>query len=709
MNQQGEQRLDQILFRWEGNRSRPGTGITAVAYSCERSRAEELRKELAPLLQTEGTGQPSQVRHVRPRNGEVVVINRRRGPDAHGRASTESYALIGSRDDLKARLCLTLGQLPLPVASGGRSEADPARSLGTLGLDDLNDVAELGWQQFTARVATVREPLATVAAQLLRTPDRLMSVRIPEFSAEGTNDTPLLIWGLCGIFSNWLGRDFWTYATYDTTDSHELRVMGVPHWRTSAVEDPRLERIALCDPLDDEAQRIAVELVQRFLSEPIEAAGVRRVLSRCPDGAALPTRERLHSLARLLETPLLEAGGRPAPATPLAVADLRSVAASGQPEAAGDARAGGSEADGVGVGGAGDGGPGFGGAGPDSAGARNADPVVERFREPLDRRPPRPSVAPASHVPSATSIPAAQEGTGDGAIPAGAYPHPQHPASGSALPADPRLHPYHSQSAQPTEDETSQDSRPSSYYLPLAPLRPLPRPRARGCGIGRLSLSRRGHHRPGPKGDHDTELSDEVLLDRLDNPNLSRREVDRLLEVLADGASRRTLRQAHDLGHLMLRKRLFLRRGRNAGPGAGDGQDPRCAAETAFWLLHWAVLPYVRHPGLANYVVSLIRSTCDEDGPVERHFLKLIAFTPAYGVPKLPSEAWWELVQYVHRGAAGLLPEPHREPQSRRADRRQARGDTGRTPPSDDKWRFFFLAMTCVAALLFLLFMLAVW
>ncbi|MFI7504799.1 hypothetical protein ACIBVL_41280 [Streptomyces sp. NPDC049687] len=694
MNQQGEQRLDQIVFRWEGNRGRPGTGITAVAYSCERARAEELREELAPLLQTEGTGQPSQVRHVRPRDGEVVVINRRRGPDAHGRASTESHALIGSRDVLKARLCLTLGQLPLPVAAQGLSGADPARCLGIVEFGDLQNAAEPEWQRFTARVETVREPLAVVAAQLLRTPDHLMSLRIPEFSAEDTNDTALLIWGLCGMFGNWLGRDFWTYATYDTTDSHALRVMGVPHWRTSAVEDLRLERIALRSAPDDEAQRVAAELVRRFLSEPIEAAGVRRVLSRCPAGAALPTRDRLRILARLLETPRVQPGGtdrtggtdgRAASAAPLAAADPRPLAPEGRPETtgAGATRAGG-------------------------PGAGDEAPAVDRSPERPTGRPLHPSGAPASHTPVPGPLPAAQEGSAHGASPAGPRPHPQHLVSEPPLPPAPPLLHHHAHPAHSTGDEPTQDrGRDPSPNLPLAPLRPLPQSHPRGRGAVRAPLLARGHPRRGPAGDLDTEPpDDEVLLARLRDQDLPRKEVDRLLEALADGARRRTLRQAQYLGRQLLRQRLFLRRGRSAGRGTGDGRDARGVAETAFWLLHWAVLPYVDHPDIASYVVRLIRDACGEDGPVERRFLRLIAYVPAYGVPKLPSEAWWDLMQYLGRGVVEPLPEADPRPQARRADHRLPRAETAQALPSDDRWRVFFLAMTCVAALLFLVLML---
>ncbi|MEU2283395.1 hypothetical protein ABZ614_15965 [Streptomyces sp. NPDC013178] len=739
MNQHPEQGLHQVVFRWEGNRGRSGTGITAVAYSCEEEYAEELRAELAPLLQAQGTEQPSQVRYVRPHNGEVVVINRRRGPDAHGRPSTESHALVGDRDVLKARMCLTLGHLPPPLPSGGSSEADSG-GLRPARLDDLKNAADRGWQQFTTQVPTVREPLTAVAAQLLRTPDHLMSVRIPEFSSEGTNDTPLLIWGLCGIFGNWLGRDFWTYATYDTSDSHGLRVVGVPSWRTSAIEDVRLERIALGSAPNDEAQQIAGELVRRFLSEPNNAAGVRLVLDQCPTGAKLPMHDRVRTLARLLER------HRPAAAAWTGAADVRPVntahpagdearplPAAGQPEAT------------------------------DAAGTWGGDPAAHRFHEQPHLLLPDPSVLPGAHPPPSAPAPTAQARTdSESAVRGGAHQQhldqhlDQHPArestlswevtatgsSGKAAPdpevsahatpaaeagtsADPHLRqprstwppepqrppspPQHVHGLLPGEPPPDGDGRfeDPSPRLPLAPLRPLPQPRTRGLARA-VTFARRGHDRGAREGD-DAEMPDEVLLARLRNKDLPRREVDRLLDALADGTRYRTLRQAHHLCRGVLKQRLYLWHGRRTGRGDRDGHDVRRAAETAFWLLHWAVLPYVGHPQLSRILVRLFHDACAQDRPVERHFLNLVAFVRVYGVPNLPSEAWWELVHYVRRGSAGPLPETLRAFHGRGADRHPVGADAERAVPSDDRWRFFFLAMTCVAALLLLLLILVAW
>ncbi|WP_427168363.1 hypothetical protein ACQF4J_44450 [Streptomyces sp. C1-1] len=678
VKRQSEQRLDQVVFRWEGNRHRTGTGITAVAYSCERARAEELHEELAPLLQTEGTAQPSQIRQVRRADGQIVVINRRRGPDAHGRASTESHALIGSREVLKARVCLTLGRLPLPLpgAVDRLPGTDPARSLRTLGRDDLTEVVQPEWQRFTAQVETVREPLIVVAAQLLRTPGHFMSVRIPEFSADGTNATPLLIWGLSGLFGGWLGRDFWTYATYDTTDSHPLRVMGVPSWRTSAVEDPRLERIALAEAPDDEAHGIAEELVRRFLSEPVKAEEVHQVLKLCPAGADVPPWQRLRALREQLRTrPLSAAGGMPGidgPAVPLGApaVDPRHRVLEGRPETTFEGIADGGAVSGVRFDGLLSGG--VRADGPASVGSGVGGPVSapDRFHE-------QPAVPPPPHslgvsefaAPPPPFAPPAREETDDGALTIGTYP----------------------QVVRPTADEPHRNPSP---YVPLEP-RPLPEPLTRGRGLRNALMPRRGY---GSSFQENGDLSDETLLNRLDAVHFPSQEADLLLDALASRTTRRTTGEALRLGRRMLRKRLYLRPDRRVGAEGAAEPDPRHAAERAFWLLHWAVLPYIGHKPLADHLVDLIRRACERDGPVERHFLRLIAFAPAYGVPQLPSDAWWELVQYL--GRADAEPRP--------ALRTGARRDRGQPPHSDDTWKFFCMAMTCVAALLFLLLMLAV-
>ncbi|GAA4965397.1 hypothetical protein GCM10023238_36290 [Streptomyces heliomycini] len=46
--------VHQVVFRWDGNHGRQGTGMNAVAHSCDPGRAGELGRELGPLLWVSG-------------------------------------------------------------------------------------------------------------------------------------------------------------------------------------------------------------------------------------------------------------------------------------------------------------------------------------------------------------------------------------------------------------------------------------------------------------------------------------------------------------------------------------------------------------------------------------------------------------------------------------------------------------------------------
>ncbi|MFD8223041.1 hypothetical protein ACFV16_02570 [Streptomyces massasporeus] len=748
MDQRREERPDQIVFRWEGNRGRTGTGITAVAYSCGRERAEELRAELAPLLRVEGSDRPSQVRYVREKTGEVVVINRRQDPDAHGRSSTESHALIGSRDLLKARFCLTLSRLPVPVPVVSLLETE-SRRLRRATLTELKDAADREWEQFTARVATAQLPLAAVAAQLLRTPDHLMSVRFPDFSDVGTNDTPLLIWGLCGIFGNWLGHDFWTYATYDTSDTHGLRVVGVPGWRTSAIEDARRERIELRSAPDDEAQQIAWELVRRFLAEPNEATQVRPVLDRCPGAATLPLPERLRTLNQLLRTtdspsaertgaavvqPVRAAG--PVPADSLAGSGavvpqpddghragqeapgadrLRTQSAAQPPvnvtdvpvhrppsshaptvdRSSADERAGHDD---------------FAGrhAPPEGASAPMTPPHAvfsdPKLSEPAPEAPPAAPSAPRPRPDSHHQEPRYRTPQSWTSRPQSADwerlpPVPQPISTGAAR----AHHPDHlTTESRPHEgDDRFPDRHPSPSAGPLRPLPPAP---TKGRSLfRRLTFARWRHDRQATGGDS-SRLSDQVLLRRLRDSALPRREVEHLLDALADRSPWRTSPEANLLCRAVLQDRLYLQHGRDAHHEGADEQAQWIAAETAVWLLHWAVLPYCGQQDVAGYMRRLFHHMRRQADSVERRFLELLVFARLYGVPDLPSRAWFELVRHLRDQPEVPSKETRDKPPGRTLDRPTGLKPAHRAdPPPDDRWRFGFAVMSCVAVLLLLL------
>ncbi|MFG2948075.1 hypothetical protein [Streptomyces adustus] len=965
MDQRSEEWLDQIVFRWEGNRDRNGTGITAVAYSCAGERAEELREELAPLLRVEGSERPSQVRQI-SRSGDVVVINRRSGPDAHGRTSTESHALVGGRNVLKPRFCLTLGELPVPAAglAGGRGLRQAAP-------DAFSETVVREWRRFSARVDTVARPLAVVTAQLLRTPQHLMSVRIPDFSAAGANETPLLVWGLCGIFGDWLGQDYWTYATCDTSDTHGLRVVGVPAWRRSATEDARVERITLESAPRDEADAVARELVRLFVSDPDYADDLRELFRQVPLEAELPAPERLLALGRLLGT---ARGTRHRPTAPTTASGAAPTRASGtaprepvhgpgadpahgprsEPaQGPGAETTHGSEADplrgtraeplhtpvaetvqgpvadavrgpvaeavhrpgsgpGPGPGprpgsgrdaetgygpvaetvcgpepraGSGRGpetghgsvaetvhGPGARpGSGPGSGPGTGHRPVAGTVHDP-DPHPgselgpetghgpvtqpihgPGPEAGP-DLVPGPRSGPgpetvggaAAKAGHGpvveaygpvggpvggpvDGPVggsvgrgigpaavrssdPTDPYaaghhftpprtrrpdpeapggPGPAHGSDGHPGPDDasgpgadggshrdllyghqheqrPRRRPHSAPMTgrtrstadqEPRSATTPQQSRPvpsarpapdvprsahtqsPPHTHPQSPQRPhhsvrvagpqeaapeqsphgrppwptgyhweLPELPTRGMRLARRLGLARWRHEPRTSSSRGLDLLPDVeLLERLARQDVPREDADRVLHALAAKAGRRTLREADRVCRRLLKQKLFLRHRRTAAAGESGEHEDHLTAETAVWLLHWAVLPYAGHPGVQDSLVLLFRRLCEQGGPVERRFLELLLDSPVYGMPKLPDQVWYELVRQLRKVPDGPPrqavhgPNGSPEPPAPVVARRTTPGDGHRADSSDDRWLFCFLAVSCVAVVLLLL------
>lgn len=278
--------LHQLVFRWAGNQQQHGTGITAVARSCDAERADALSRDLLPLLRVEGGTRPGLVRVILEATGDVVLIRREVGKDAHGRRSTLSHALVAGSDVLRPQLCLSLidwdwAWAALPESPSGQIDpmerwrlTDAAGTAMELGDENAGQVGVTPGSWYARNVDQVAEALTVLAAQLLRAPWGRVSVRASGLPTWPTgNYAPMVIWGLCGIFGDWFGPDYWSFATYATGDTYPLRITFVPEWRHSAVQDPGLTRVDLHHAVEDDAHRIAAELVRRFLSAPMEPLG----------------------------------------------------------------------------------------------------------------------------------------------------------------------------------------------------------------------------------------------------------------------------------------------------------------------------------------------------------------------------------------------------------------------------------------------------
>ncbi|GAA1269378.1 hypothetical protein GCM10009665_67380 [Kitasatospora nipponensis] len=136
-----------------------------------------------------------------------------------------------------------------------------------------------------------------------------------------------MVFGLHGVFgSSWLGRP-WTFATYDTVDTHPLLLTAVAEWLPSSGQDGRLSRVDPAQPPRDQAQELATLLVERYLADPDGPPGLPELVRGVEDGARLPSAQRLGQLDQLLHTGRIHpqapaptapaASAPPAPPTPL--------------------------------------------------------------------------------------------------------------------------------------------------------------------------------------------------------------------------------------------------------------------------------------------------------------------------------------------------------------------------------------------------------
>lgn len=290
--------VDQIVFRWQGNLGRRGSGIAAAAWSCPPERADELARELAPLLRVDGALRPSLVRTVTKR-GEAAVIRRWPTADPGGRPNTACHLLLGPQEVLGARLSLALRDWSFGTKRFAEEATDRcppvSRAL-------LRDSAEQTWADTPARIAGVTDALTVATAALLRRPRHRLSLRsdaLPGWPER--NPSAAVISGLHEIFGHtWLQQP-WTFATYDVTDRHDLLVTWVADWATDSGQQQPRSRVDPRRPEADRAHELAARLVERCLeTTDRRAAGLPELTGELRDAANWPAEERLRRLARTL-------------------------------------------------------------------------------------------------------------------------------------------------------------------------------------------------------------------------------------------------------------------------------------------------------------------------------------------------------------------------------------------------------------------------
>ncbi|GAA1934006.1 hypothetical protein [Kitasatospora viridis] len=302
--------VDQLVVRWLGGQDK---GLGAAGYSVTPERAAELLDALGPLLRVEDSrAQPSLVRA--KVGSEVALVRRWPVRDRHGRPSTASHLLVGPLEALPMRECLLLRDWPVAPPEFAEQESG---QLPRLPVARLRAAAWERQAQTEAQLPVVRTALVAATAALLADPRRHLSLLgpgLPDWPAH--NHAALVVYGLHGIFGpRWL-QQHWTFATYDTVDSHRLLVTTVPQWRRADGRDPLLTRLDPSQPLPrDLPHELARQLVGRFLERPRERPLLDELAQRWSETRRPPDR-RLPELERVLRATADRAAtpgaGRPA-------------------------------------------------------------------------------------------------------------------------------------------------------------------------------------------------------------------------------------------------------------------------------------------------------------------------------------------------------------------------------------------------------------
>ncbi|MFE2494101.1 hypothetical protein [Streptomyces scopuliridis] len=298
--------VHQVVFRWDGNQGRQGTGMTAVAHSCPAERAEELGRELGPLLWVSGTAAPRQsVVRTLSRDGDVMLVQRWPTTDRGGRPSTVSHVLIGDPRTLKTRQCLGLAY----GGWGSRESAEKAAGrLRAVECAELDSVARKRLPGMRQQLPAVRNALILVTAEWLRDPAQRVSLLVDQLLTDdekppGWPDqdaVPLVYLGLFMLFGSWLGQE-WTFATYDTVDTHQLRLTCVPRWEPDAGGSGPLARVMSRSPAKPQFEHMAAaRLVDHLLAHPADSPGVPQLVDGLRDGAGLEWARRRLLLKEIL-------------------------------------------------------------------------------------------------------------------------------------------------------------------------------------------------------------------------------------------------------------------------------------------------------------------------------------------------------------------------------------------------------------------------
>ncbi|MFE5372317.1 hypothetical protein [Streptomyces mirabilis] len=598
--------VHQVVFRWDGNQGRQGTGMKAVAHSCPAERAEELGRELGPLLWVSGTAAARQsVVRTLSRDGDVMLVQRWPTTDRGGRPSTISHVLIGDPGTLKIRQCLGLSY----GGWGGRESAEKASGrLRVIECAQLDAMARKRLPAMLELLPAVKHALILVAAEWLRDPAQRVSLLAEEKGQPGwpEQDTvPVAYLGLFLLFGRWLGQE-WTFATHDTVDTHQLRLTCVPHWEPEAGGAGPLARVTgrRVTPRFEHkaAARLVDHLLDRLRAHPDAPAGVPQLVDELAGGAGLEWARRRVLLHEILSTDRRTGTRTDAPAP-----------RSAEPGPVGEGDVGGEDR--------------------------------ERTETTPPPRLPKPYPYPAPHLDPRPDV----------------YADPRPDVYADPRPdsyADPRPDVY----ADPHPDSYA-DPYPDTYAAPapedpppMAPPRPLRAPvqapgrtpahEAYGLHQDLLDHRRGNHMQRGLLAARLRTLPDELLLGELRSADLPPESVELLLDELGNEhrLQERRPEMRHDLCAEVLHKGLYF---------TPYGQGPEPVSRTAMVtraadLFTWAVAPLAREERYLRDLRELLHRMTRDSHPTGGNWLRQSIIAPANGqVPDLPPVLWQQILRDV--------------------------------------------------------------
>jgi hypothetical protein len=584
--------VHQVVFRWDGNQGRQGTGMKAVAHSCPAERAEELGRELGPLLWVSGTAAARQsVVRTLSRDGDVMLVQRWPTTDRGGRPSTISHVLIGDPGTLKIRQCLGLSY----GGWGGRESAEQASGrLRVIECAQLDAMARKRLPAMLELLPAVKHALILVAAEWLRDPAQRVSLLAEEKGQPGwpEQDTvPVAYLGLFLLFGRWLGQE-WTFATHDTVDTHQLRLTCVPHWEPDAGGAGPLARVTgrRVTPRFEHkaAARLVDHLLDRLRAHPDATAGVPQLVEELAGGAGLEWARRRVLLHEILSTDRRTGTRTDAPAP---------APRSAEP-------------------------------GPVEEGDEGGEDR-ERAETPPPPRLPKPYPYPAPHLDPRPDV----------------YADP-HPDVYSDPHPDSYADPYPDTYAAPAPEDSPPMAPPRPLRAPVQAPGWTPAHEAYGLHQDLLDHRRGNHMQRSLLAARLRTLPDELLLGELRSVDLPPESVELLLDELGNEQrlQERRPEMRHDLCAEVLHNGLYF---------TPYGQGPEPVSRTAMVtraadLFTWAVAPLAREERYLRDLRELLHRMTRDSHPTGGNWLRQSIIAPANGqVPDLPPVLWQQILRDV--------------------------------------------------------------